>query len=164
MHGEPGPQTLQSCGPGSSAGLWAAMPCREAPWCCLARCPEWRSLPRVPSEPPLQVEGRRRWSSRQWSGRWPWWRWLESYARFAVRGHKNRISVSPFSVSRIYKDTNELLMTTVLANMLSSTTQIWIHYTPRKNFGFKAESKWKLHFVLPKIQKHADKRARTVSV
>lgn len=39
-------------------------------------------------------------------------------------GTKNRTSVSPFSVSRRYQDPDEPLMTTVLASMLSSATQI----------------------------------------
>lgn len=42
-HDEPGLQTLQSCAPGSSAGLWGLRPCRGAPWCFPARCPKWRS-------------------------------------------------------------------------------------------------------------------------
>lgn len=38
-------------------------------------------------------------------------------------------------------------------------------YMPKvKNVGYKADSKRKVHFVLPKNQKHADKWARTVSV
>lgn len=56
-------------------------------------------------------------------------------------GKKHKTSVSPFSVSRVYKDPNELLVPTVLANMLSSTTQIRIHDTKWKNVGFTADSK-----------------------